>query len=398
MAKLGINTGVSPNDNSGDSLIVGAIKINSNFNEIYTYLGAGSTTILSSPIWSKSNAGISTLQNVGIGTTNPTSTLTVSGNAIFTGVVTATSFIGTISNSNYANSAGIATYSSTSGISTLSTKVSIAETTTGTNSILLSTGTALGDNTLYIDSGLTYNATTNTISASAFNGPANYATNAGIATVAQGLDGTPNISVGIITATNVIIGAATTQLVVNGNTRITGILTVGSSSITLNGPGNTLNVGTGVSIYGNTGIVSSTDLYTHGLKVSGTIIYQDSILYNTWQKTNSGIHTLSNVGIGTTNPTNDLTVAGSGTSTSQIYVSGISTFSGNINVGSGGTIITTSGGLVGINSSFPSKTLDVIGDVRVGIGTSQGVILTAPNGTQYRLIVDNSGSLSTVAV
>jgi hypothetical protein len=38
------------------------------------------------------------------------------------------------------------------------------------------------------------------------------------------------------------------------------------------------------------------------------------------------------------------------------------------------------------------------GDARVGIDTSSGVILTSPNGTQYRLIVDNSGNLSTVAV
>ena len=38
------------------------------------------------------------------------------------------------------------------------------------------------------------------------------------------------------------------------------------------------------------------------------------------------------------------------------------------------------------------------GDVRVGIDTSQGVILTSPNGTQYRLIVSDAGVLSTTAV
>jgi len=38
------------------------------------------------------------------------------------------------------------------------------------------------------------------------------------------------------------------------------------------------------------------------------------------------------------------------------------------------------------------------GDVNVGTDTSTGVVLTSPNGTQYRLIVDDSGNLSTVAV
>lgn len=38
------------------------------------------------------------------------------------------------------------------------------------------------------------------------------------------------------------------------------------------------------------------------------------------------------------------------------------------------------------------------GDVKVGINTSQGVVLTSPNGTRYRLIVANDGTLSTVAV
>ena len=53
---------------------------------------------------------------------------------------------------------------------------------------------------------------------------------------------------------------------------------------------------------------------------------------------------------------------------------------------------------IGINSTAPTAKLDVLGDVRVGDSNSQGVILTSPNGTQYRLVVDNSGNLSTSAV
>lgn len=48
--------------------------------------------------WGYTNVGISTLSNVGIGTTNPTSALTVSGNGNFTGIVTASSFSGSGAN------------------------------------------------------------------------------------------------------------------------------------------------------------------------------------------------------------------------------------------------------------------------------------------------------------
>ncbi len=38
------------------------------------------------------------------------------------------------------------------------------------------------------------------------------------------------------------------------------------------------------------------------------------------------------------------------------------------------------------------------GDLNVGVNTSKGLILSSPNGTKYRLIVDNSGILSTVTI
>ena len=41
MAYQGIGTGTAPNDNTGDSLLTGALKINSNFEEIYNALGDG---------------------------------------------------------------------------------------------------------------------------------------------------------------------------------------------------------------------------------------------------------------------------------------------------------------------------------------------------------------------
>ena len=42
--------------------------------------------------------------------------------------------------------------------------------------------------------------------------------------------------------------------------------------------------------------------------------------------------------------------------------------------------------------------INVTGDVKVGTSQAQGVILTSPNGTEYRLVVANDGTLSTTAV
>lgn len=57
----------------------------------------------------------------------------------------------------------------------------------------------------------------------------------------------------------------------------------------------------------------------------------------------------------------------------------------------------TSVGTIGIGTTVPSAKLDVRGDIRVGINTSQGIILTSPNGTTFRLVVDNSGNLSAIS-
>ena len=62
------------------------------------------------------------------------------------------------------------------------------------------------------------------------------------------LTGTGISNAGIITAGNVTIGAATTDLIVSGNARVTGILTVGTGSLTLNGPNNLVNVGTALTL------------------------------------------------------------------------------------------------------------------------------------------------------
>jgi hypothetical protein len=104
--------------------------------------------------------------NFGLNTALPSSRLDVVGDAKISGVVTASSFSGNASSATYATTAGIATYATSSGIAT-------------------------------------------------------YATTAGISTVAQGLTGTPNINVGVVTASQFSAGPYSVT---------SGILTTSSTS------------------------------------------------------------------------------------------------------------------------------------------------------------------------
>ena len=74
-------------------------------------------------------------------------------------------------------------------------------------------------------------------------------------------------SIGIHTTKNVGIGTTAKSgysLYVEGDARVTGILTVGPASITIDGINNEVTVGSGVTIYGNSGIVSATSLTVAG--------------------------------------------------------------------------------------------------------------------------------------
>ena len=76
-------------------------------------------------------------------------------------------------------------------------------------------------------------------------------------------------NVGVITSGNVQIGAATTDLVVTGDARITGILTVGTSSLKLDGPNNLVNVGTALTLGHTQGLQFHTqNLHSAGFEVN----------------------------------------------------------------------------------------------------------------------------------
>ena len=221
MAKLGINTGSTPNDGTGDSLLSGAIKVNSNFDEIYSALGDGSTI------------------------TNSIDFAVIAG---------------------YSTASGIATYASNAGIATLANYATSA--------------------------GIATNAST-----------ATYAVNAGFSTgaaTADGLAGTPNITVGFVTA-SYLSGDG-------GN--ITGIVT-------------NLTAGNGISLSNNGGTVNVSNNKSDDYP-------------SKWVQTGSGIHTMANVGIGTTTPLVDLHI-----NNSQVKLTDSSSISlddnNKIHFGSSGT-------------------------------------------------------------
>jgi hypothetical protein len=87
-------------------------------------------------------------------------------------------------------------------------------------------------------------------------------------------------SIGLVTARNGAIvntGTATTALIVNGDARVTGILTIGTSSITLDGTNNEVNVGTGVTLHHTNGVqvgenaVHSTGITVNNVNVTGIL-------------------------------------------------------------------------------------------------------------------------------
>jgi|TARA_E500000331_G_scaffold290744_1_gene286927 hypothetical protein len=118
MAKIGIDTGSSANDGTGDTLRAGAGVINHNFNEIYNTYGDGTNLTSIAGTFKSNSLGIHTLRNVGLGTSTSTSILTVLGNVDINGITTITQLgvIG-VTTTQHLNVTGVITSSNITGTS-----------------------------------------------------------------------------------------------------------------------------------------------------------------------------------------------------------------------------------------------------------------------------------------
>ena len=128
--------------------------------------------------------------------------------------------------------------------------------------------------------------------------------------------GTSDIVAGIATITDLRVGGNTTfseDLVVTGNARVTGILTVGTSSIILNDSANTIKVGTALTLGHTQGLQFHTqNLHSQGFEVN--------------QINASGIITATEADIN-----GDLDVDGH-TNLDNVSIAGVTTMSGNLSL------------------------------------------------------------------
>jgi hypothetical protein len=397
MSKLGINTGTTPNDGTGDTLLDAVIKINRNFNEIYNTIGNGtnlgigslSQLIVSGVVTANSFRPSSGYYQSPNGTnafyvydtsgdvsfqgkivtnyirsnTNLDPTITVSDldlqfarNVIISGVTTSTGgFVGNLTGSStYASTAGIATYATSSGISTYTLTAGIATyaSSAGVSTNVKGTGNRVlynsSTDTTTTSSNLAFDGTTLSINSTpGSNASSVYLTGTPFGgNTKNGLFGIgqlgfndsniiANFTSNVNSYSQVIIqnlstgNAASADFIVNSDSP-QGQTYYGDFGIN----------GTGYNGGGPFGDVSGTYLYAAG----GTLSIGTNDAYDFRIATGNAFQTpvtrvtvaavTGNVGIGSTIPTNTFTVGG-GTSTINLYVSGVSTFAGGITTTSG---------------------------------------------------------------
>ena len=283
---IGVGSGFVIQNNGSPLGMAATVNFSSNLTAQYS---TGIATI-SSPdtnYWSNTNAGINTTASVGIGTTNPTTALTVSG------IVSATTFAGNI---------------------------------TGTGATFTS-----------ITGALTGNVT-------------------GTASTAQSLTGTPNITVGITTATSAIVGSAVT--ISESGVNVVGVVTATSSIV-----GSAVTISeSGVNV---TGIVSATSLKS-----------SDSL----------SIDATNNVNIRTA--TNEDAIVAAASSSVKVYFDGSEKFE-TTNTGAVVTGILTATSFSGDGSALTgisgvstadvrTSTLNVVGVSTLGIASisASGIVTT----------------------
>ena len=327
MSKLGISTGVLPNDGTGDTLASGAVKINSNFTEVYSAIGDGSNINIGV---GKTIITTTLTGNVGIGSTIPTSKLDVFGNAKISGVVTSTTFSGQIN----------------AGVSTLG----------------ISTATSLNVSGII---------TANSFRGNIVGTSATFTGNVSVAGVLTYEDVTNVDSIGLITARNGLVVTSGGLVVNSGVSTFAGITTITGPTLFTTQFSNT-----GISSFTNT--TDSSSPTTGAVQVSGGLGIARNIFVGAGLSV-TGVSTFAGI----------TTVTGTTLFSRQLNLSGVSTFNNTVNVVPSSTTIaglfsgTTSGDMVRItqlgtgnalvveDSTNPDATPFVVGAAgSVGIGTN----------------------------
>lgn len=151
----------------------------------------------------------------------------------------------------------------------------------------------------------------------------------------------------------------------------------GIAGLTIQDEGSTIGTPLSITSINFVGLAVTTSVSGLGVTVS----IDDSVLVDTnyWEQTLSGIHTTSNVGIGTTNPTDELTVLGNGNFFGSVTAT---SFNGNASTSTASNI---SFGLTGTPdidvgivtaSSYYVGTSGTVSIGSTGIYTSESVIAT----------------------
>ena len=382
MAKQSIGIGSASNDGTGDTLRQGAFKVNANFNEIYSIFGDSNNLVSfaktsgissdSNKLGGQSSSFYTNLDNLTSGSLD---------NDQLPNTISGKTFVGNLTGNVIGNVTG-----SLTGTATSSVRSSLAYGLTATPSITVNeitavtlTGNVIGDIT-----GSAGYATTAGLANYAFvaglstdsqrsvysqlagvSTVAGYATTAGIATLAvnsQGLTGTPDVVVGVATATKFV----------GDGSEITGVVAASAGILIKD---NDSSIG-----------IAATVNFGYGATVSPL---------------SAGIVTVTTV-----------------TQYDQLEISGVSTFTGDIKpngniTGDGNTVITgissayitdVHGGLIGnvITAAQPNITslgtltsLNVSGDVSIG-GTLTYEDVT--NIDSVGLITARSGMVATGVV
>ena len=309
MAKLGINTGSSANDGTGDGLRLGGGKVNANFDEIYSAIGDGTTLRIGTGSTCAITVGES---QVGIGSTIPAHLLDVRGgigatNISISGIATVVDLRGVTAidatttatieaatagmpnEFEYINVTGMGTIANfRSGISTITTSVEVGTAVTLAASGINVAGVSTLSGSVTMDSAVVGSVTMDSaVVGSAVTIGASGISISGIATVV-GLT-SPTITA----TTSTLVGSAVTTD--SGGIRVAGVVTA-TSFIGKYFDG---------TVIGDVQVGTSLTAYSHGVVTSGIVTAQGGFITGSGttavQMSISGNNLLFTVvGIGTT--------------------------------------------------------------------------------------------------